>query len=255
MEASKRDVEAHFSTVGKALADACRLRAYAPLFLSHSDPSEETLVARVHARSALREGDYAIVLSDLSISEEVVALPGLGSTQYWLGLHEAWRRKKRTNVFLQGGLRVYIGTPPDAVQIIRLEWFAPQRTSEGATLFDGAHAGHPHWHVDRAALSSQSDYTRSLEQLTAPTPIAGGEVVEVFDPAALRDEAPSRPVYDCSWLPSLHLVAHAGWMLHEWDGHEQPGPHQSEPTTAKALTNWWLGALRYVALEIQTHGS
>ena len=133
----------------------------------------------------------------------------------------------------------------EALQFLRLEWVAPTVDPEGAEVYDGKHAGHPHWHIDRAALVGEDDYLKALETLTLPEQRTDAEV---FRPAV--NQTPPRFVHDCSWLPKMHLPAQAGWMHVEWDAHKVPGPHQSEPESMRELDQWWAGALRYLITEL-----
>jgi hypothetical protein len=148
--------------------------------------------------------------------------------------------------FRVAAVRLYIGASDEEImQFLRLEWVAPSLDPDGAQVFDGMHAGHPHWHIDRGALVGQDDYLRALEALKAPEVESG---VEIFAPSA--GEASQRPVHDCSWLPRVHLPAQAGWMHEEWNANKVPGPHQCEPCSLAELDRWWVGALRYLIAEL-----
>ena len=179
-------------------------------------------------------------------------IPDAKQPRYWIGLHESWvsigKRKCR---FIGCGLRIYAGErsePP--IQILRLEWAGPTINPDVGLVYDGGHAGHPHWHIDRAAVVGEEDYRRSLEILTRPVPAE--RPVETFDPSTTANDS-TRRVADCSWLPQIHLPAHAAWMLTNWNGKTLPGPHQSNPKDLLALNNWWEGALRYVRSELGRH--
>lgn len=189
------------------------------------------------------------VTTDFGIREIALRLPvpDIRNPRFWIALQEQWGWKTKHRLwFIQCGLRLYIGErSEEAIQCVRLEWVAPTYDNNGIESYQGKHAGHPHWHVDRSALIGQEDYLRSLDILTAP---ASQIEPEIFDGAI--PEAPSRPLLDFSWVQSIHFPARAEWMQSEWDGLQVPGPHQCEPNDLDELTHWWAGALRYFSTEL-----
>jgi hypothetical protein len=124
---------------------------------------------------------------------------------------------------------------------------APKVGSGGEPIYDGTHAGHPHWHIDRAALVGPEEQSRSFEALTMPESSLG---LEEFAGSATPPASTNRLLYDCSWLQRMHLPARADWMASEWDGRTVPGPHQCQPDSILGLSRWWCGALRYLAAEL-----
>jgi hypothetical protein len=193
------------------------------------------------------------VTTDLGVREIALRLPipDTRDSRFWIAMQEQWDWKSKHKVcFRECGLRLYAGDrSEEAVQFLRLEWVAPTSDGDGAQIYQGKHAGHPHWHVDRSALVGQEDYFRSLEILTAPAlaPHAG---VEDFSGTAALITAPAQPLLDFSWLQKVHLPARAQWMQSEWDGRQVPGPHQCEPTSLDELVHWFAGALRYFSAEL-----
>jgi len=191
------------------------------------------------------------VTTDLGGTEIALRLPipDVHNPRFWIGIHEQWEWRAKTGkhkvYFLACGLRVYAGDRGEAaVQFLRLEWVAPASGEDGIPVYQGAHAGHPHWHVDKSALVGQEAYLQSLAIRTASEP-----QVEEFSEAAVSAEA--QPLLDFSWLRNVHLPARAQWMQLEWDGTKVPGPHQCEPVSLEELANWWAGALRYVSTELR----
>ncbi|HTX36943.1 MAG TPA: hypothetical protein VME43_18065 [Bryobacteraceae bacterium] len=185
--------------------------------------------------------------TDLGFRETALRfpIPNARHPRFWVAMQEQWKWKGKHKVrFMECGLRLYVGgRDEEAIQFLRLEWVAPTFDNSGVQIYQGAHAGHPHWHIDRSALVGQEDYLRSLEILTAPAPEAGAEE---FNEGALVV-----PRLDFSWLQSMHLPAQAGWMHPpSWDGRTVPGPHQCEPSSVAELEHWWVGALRYFSVEL-----
>jgi hypothetical protein len=215
------------------------------------------------ASQLVRISDLSVITQNSPVSRQVVT--DLGATEYaipirsdgsaepglWIGVHERWVAVNKRRVrFSDCGLRLYSGgSSEDAVQVLRLEWVAPEVDEDGVSLYQGKHAGHPHWHIDRAALAGPETYWASLEALTLPSPIAGE--IEEFSGAVAATHLPDRRVVqDCSWLHRVHLPARAQWADVEWNGTTVPGPHQSEPESVESLERWWAGALRYLAAEL-----
>ena len=185
-------------------------------------------------------------MADVRLS---LAIPDTHNPRFWIAMGEYWRWKSKHRLyFVECGLRLYVGDrSDDAVQFLRLEWVAPTSDEDGVPIYQGTHAGHPHWHVDRAALVGHEEYLRSLEALTAPVPQVEAED---FSEAAASVGATAQPLLDFSWLQYIHLPARAQWMQLAWDGSQVPGPHQCEPNSLDELIHWWTGALRYVSTEL-----
>lgn len=194
------------------------------------------------------------VTTDLGATETVLGLPipDRNRPKFWIGLHESWFFCGKQKLgFKECGIRVYIGgTDEDARQFLRLEWVAPE-TKDGTEVYHGAHAGHPHWHIDRAALVGPEERLRSLEALT--TPIVRETSLEYFSVELIPTLTPLVP--DLSWLGGMHLPAQAEWMHKSWNGQALPAPHQSAPHGLGMLTTWWEGSLRYLFAELSKHGN
>jgi hypothetical protein len=242
LKVKRTDLEKHTTRVNAVLQDVCEAPSPAPLV--HLVDGTITL-----AMSGSSAGPNALcreVTTDLGSREIALRLPipDTHDPRFWIAIHEQWEWTSKNRVcFVQCGLRFYIGTRgEEAIQFLRLEWVAPT-IHDGVESYQGAHAGHPHWHVDRSALAGQEDYLRSLELLTAPAPQTE---TEEFSSAGVQ----IRPPFDFSWLQNIHLPARAQWMLSEWDGQHVPGPHQCEPNNLDELTHWWAGALRYFSTEL-----
>jgi hypothetical protein len=237
MDAKRTDLSNHITLISRVVAEVCDAAGNERLVRAYDESG--SIVVRI---TDWVGGRSRTVTTDLGQSEPALRLPVPSHRpRLWLGLHERWEPKGKRKVrFRECGVRLYIGaSDEEALQILRLEWVAPTLDLDGAQVYDGKHAGHPHWHIDRAALVGQDEYLRSLEILTAPDLQSD---VEVFAPGA--GEMPRRLIHDCSWLPRMHLPAQAGWMHAAWDAHKVPGPHQSEPDSIKELNQWWSGALR-----------
>jgi hypothetical protein len=163
--------------------------------------------------------------------------------KYWVGLHESWQKVSKHKIrFMDCSLRLYVGNAnQEPVHFLRLEWVAPEANS-GA--YQGEHAGHPHWHIDRPVLAGSKSLSRSL--------VESGQdeipALEEFSELTFSSETILDPI-DCSWIQEVHIPAQAGWMK-KWNGTDVPGPHQSEPDDFGALENWWAGALRYFVHEL-----
>ena len=248
MEAKRTELSDHIAKINAALKEACQISESQRLVTEESD--QGVLVIRMLETPFCRP-----VLTDLGSRELALRLPfpTPEHARFWIALHENWdyvgKRKIRFN---NCGLRLYTGTSQQAaLQILRLEWSAPEVNSDGIQAYQGKHAGHPHWHIDRSALVGPEDYMRSLEVVTTPGPPQDLEL-ENFSSAAPSPEPPTLRL-DCSWLQGLHLPAQARWMERLWDGVEIPGPHQSEPKDIGQLGFWWSGALRYFVSELRKH--
>lgn len=247
MEAKRTELRNHTRNISVVLREVCDASNVGPL-VREDDESGNIFVRPTHWYKPVSRW----VTTDLGRRESALRLsiPDGQQPRYWIGLHECWEQKSRIKIcFRDCGLRLYVGgEDEEVVQILRLEWVAPTFDRDGEPNYDGKHAGHPHWHIDRSALVGPEEYLRSLESLTAPEPQCGLEdFTQITSPVALGRP---RPVHDCSWLQQLHLPAQAGWMRLKWDGRKVPGPHQCEPDSLTQLENWWAGALRYFAAEL-----
>lgn len=238
IDVTRTELQNHTSQINAVLQETCDVRNPAPLVrlddatiaLAPSCPpalSREVTTDLGHRGIALR-----------------LPIPDARNPKFWVAIQERWQWKTRHRAcFIECGLKFYAGDRSEgATQFLRLEWAAPTRDALGVLAYKGAHAGHPHWHVDLYALLGQVDYLRSLQILTAPTP---GPDAEEFS-----ELSTAQPLVDFSWLQDMHLPARAQWMQSKWDGAEIPGPHQCEPNNLGELTHWWIGALRYVSAEL-----
>lgn len=248
MEVKRKDLKNHATSIAAVLQDVCDAFNTGPL-VQENDESGNIVIIITHWNKPFSRQ----VMTDLGGSESALRLPipDAKHPRYWIGLHERWEPISKYKIrFRDCGLRLYVGSEEEqAVQILRLEWVAPNRDPDGDLIYDGKHAGHPHWHIDRSALIGPEDYWRSLEIQTAPAAQVQHEP-EVFNENTVSQAALERPIHDCSWLQQLHLPAQAGWMQAKWNGSAVPGPHQSEPTDLGQLDGWWTGALRYLVSEL-----
>jgi hypothetical protein len=243
MVAKRGDLPNHLTFVSRMVGEICGATANEQLVRSYDEAGLTVVRITDWVKARSRP-----VTTDLGQSEPALRLPvPPDRPRLWLGLHEIWAPSGKHRVaFRECAVRLYIGAPDEeALQFLRLEWVAPTTNRSGVVEYDGKHAGHPHWHIDKAALVGQDDYLRSLEALTVP---ALQPEAEVFGSSVI--DIPPRRIHDCSWLPRMHLPAQAGWMHEDWDAHSVPGPHQSEPDNMKALDRWWAGALRYLIAEL-----
>lgn len=253
MEIHQNKFREHAKDVSQILAEVCVIPAGGSL-VSMSDEAG-TRVIGVAVSGAVPHQQHREVTSDLGRRETVLGfpIPTPGRPRYWIGVHEIWRPTKKRLSFVSCGLRLYMGFAEEQLaQVLRLEWVAPEKDTEGKIRYDGGHAGHPHWHIDRSALVGDEEYRRTLAVLTT----SGREVpLENFEPERSTAETAllGRQVQDCSWLQDVHLPAQAGWMHRAWDGAELPAPHQSSPNDLISLSSWWRGAMRYVAAELHSH--
>jgi len=239
MEAKVTELTDHKKGINAVLAEVCAASNPEPLLRQ-----DNLIISTSDSRILSRR-----VTTDLGNSEFAVRLPipDANEARFWLAMHEKWEYKTQRIVrFHNCGLRLYVGSRnEEAVQVMRLEWVAPTTDPDGSPIYDGKHAGHPHWHIDRAALVGPEDYLRSLEVLTAPD-----SQPELQDFTESAVQLGRRLVYDCSWILKMHLPAQARWMDFEWKNRKVPGPHQSEPSDIAALGRWWAGSLRYFATEL-----
>lgn len=242
MDAKRSELQGHEKHINSVLQDVCEASYPAPLV----HLTDGTIALATTCPPTLRRE----VITDLGFREIALRLPipDVTNPQFWIAMHEDWEWQNRhTARFLRCGLRLYFGErSEEAAQFLRLEWVAPT-VNGGVPNYEGAHAGHPHWHVDSAALVGAEARFQSLELLKAPSPEAQRE----FSEDAFADAA-AEPTHDFSWLQKFHLPARAQWMNVEWDGSKVPGPHQCEPHSLNELLCWWDGALRYLAAELST---
>jgi hypothetical protein len=184
------------------------------------------------------------VTTDWGQVEVVLRLPvpDVERPRYWISLHEQWQHTGKRQVrFSECGLRIYQGEANDTLlQFLRLEWVAPVESEDAPLAYDGKHAGHPHWHIDRTWLIE----AELAAALAAPE---AQPIVETFSENTATTR---RSIYDSSWLQTMHLPAQANWMNERWDGSDLPGPHQCQPDSLKALGFWWAGALWYLIAEL-----
>jgi hypothetical protein len=256
MEAKRSKMSEHASGIAQVLASLCGVKLISPLVGPYEYAASGEIVITIVAGVPNPSLPQRKVTTDLGRTETVLGLPIPDSNQpkFWIGLNESWVFLSKHKVgFRDCGIRVYMGsTDEDSSQFLRLEWVAPDVAKDGTEVYQGAHAGHPHWHIDRAALVGPEERFRSLELLTAP--IVQEAPVEFFSGGATRPETP-RLVQDLSWLGGVHLPVQAEWMHHNWNGQVLPAPHQSAPKALEMLTSWWEGSLRYVFAELSQHSN
>jgi hypothetical protein len=243
MEATSEELQKHRTRINALLLDICDASDPAPLI----QLADGTLALASSCPSSLcRE-----VTTDLGLRETALRLPIPDTLhpRFWIAMQEQWKWKSKKKLrFIECGLRLYLGQRDEpATQFLRLEWVAPELGRDGALIYQGEHAGHPHWHLDRSALVGHEDYLRALDILTAPATQAEAEEFN----ESLAIVTPPRPLVDFSWLQNIHLPAQAEWMHPpSWDGRTIPGPHQSEPKNIAGLEHWWAGALKYFTAEL-----
>jgi hypothetical protein len=241
MEATHAQLQKHVKRINAVLQETCNAHHPSPLV----QEADGVIALTTSCPPEMRRE----VTTDLGIRDIALRLPvpDTNNPRFWAGIRERWEWRRRHKAsFCECSLRLYVGDrSEDAVQFLRLEWIARVPGAEGTLSYQGKHAAHPHWHVDRSALVGQEEYFRSLEILTAPD-LSSGARVEDFGQVAV----PSRPILDFSWLQKIHLPAQAEWMGSEWDGYTIPGPHQCEPNSFDQLVYWWTGALKYCSAEL-----
>lgn len=257
MRAPRSQMRDHATSVSNVLCRVCEFVPAIPVvrFRESSPTWSDLFELQVVAASPAGARSIREVTTDLGRQELVVPLPvpSVEEPRFWVGLHESWRAAGSRFVrFESCGLRLYVGEgEAETSQVVRLEWVAAR---EEDPPYEGGHAGHPHWHIDRSALVGKDEAERSLEILTRPE--GDRSTLEEFDSnSSLGSDQSPRLVYDCSWLPSVHLPAQANWMTTSWDGTSSPAPQQSTPQDLAALAKWWTGALLYLAAELRTHAS
>jgi hypothetical protein len=243
MDVKYAELKQHATRINAVLQETCDTSHPAPLV----QESDGIIALAASCPSALSR----TVTTDLGGRELALRLPipDASNPRFWIVIQEQWEwktKKSKYKVYFRAcGLRLYAGDrSEEAVQFLRLEWVAPTFGDDKIPVYQGTHAGHPHWHVDKSALVGQEAYLRSLEIQTALQ-------VEEFSEAATSISATAQPLLDFSWLQNIHLPARAHWMQLEWDGQHVPGPHQCEPDSLNELANWWAGSLRYVSTELR----
>ncbi len=235
MEIKRSELKDHAKDINRILQEVCRASDSGPFVKEIGEVS----ISVARGSTLVRE-----VTTDFGNIELALRLPvpDADESRYWLSLNEQWQYAGRRDIrFRQCDLRLYyVGEADEApVQFLRLEWVAPTADRDGGQVYEGGRAGHPHWHIDRAALVGPEE----AEVLNAPGSQAAIE--EFSGSTAIR-----RSIYDSSWIQSMHLPAQADWMRKDWNGREIPGPHQCEPENPKALLRWWAGALRYLVTQL-----
>jgi hypothetical protein len=247
MEVKPTELKAHVTKINAVLQDVCDVSNTGPLVQQQTDGT--ITVSASCPRALCKE-----VITDFGVREFALRLPipNADQARFWIALHERWAWKSKRRVFFREcGLRLYLADPgEEAVNLLRLEWVAPTSNFDGPPIYPGKHAGHPHWQIDRSALTGQEDYLRSLEALTAPE--SESQLgLEDFSETTIASGSTQPPfLHDCSFLRNMHLPAQAEWMKLEWDGYKIPGPHQCEPNSLEELGRWWSGALRYFLAEL-----
>jgi len=252
MEAKRSDIAGHATDIARVLASLIGIKLLAPLVRTY-EVAGEFIVTIAQGVPHLGLPDRKVT-TDLGQIETVVGLPipEASRPKFWIGLHESWVfLNKRKVGFKNCGIRVYVGAADeDSRQFLRLEWVAPELAKDGSEVYQGGHAAHPHWHIDRAALVGPEEHLRSLEMLTTSME----EAAEVLPFDAIRLEVP-RLVQDLSWLGGVHLPAQTEWMHYLWDGVVLPAPHQSAPQELEMLKLWWEGSLRYLFAELSQNAT
>lgn len=189
------------------------------------------------------------VTTEFGVIEYALELPTSAQghqRKYLVGLHEAWKplRSKHKISFIQCSLRLYVSSANrEPAHFLRLEWVAPD-----GGVYQGEHAGHPHWHIDRVVLAGSKVPEHSFED---PFHDVRAPAVEEFGPLTVSQPVQQGGEFDCSWIQKIHLPAQAGWIK-KWRGLDVPGPHQSEPGSFEELENWWTGSVRYLVRELSS---
>jgi hypothetical protein len=243
MEVKYKELTKHAKRINAVLSESCNASNTGPLV---QETDGTITITPSCPRPLCKE-----VTTDLGSRELALLLPTRNNarTRFWIALHERWDFITKYKIrFLDCGLRLYVANEnEEAIQFLRLEWVAPVCDADGVQNYQGKHAGHPHWHIDRSVLLGSEEYLRSFDALAAP--LSAPAEIEDFSEATAVNGA-SRSSVDYSWLQKLHLPAQAQWMGAEWDGQKIPGPHQSEPGSLDELACWWTGALRYLSAEL-----
>ena len=227
MEATRTELQEHTQRINAILQETCDASHPAPLI----HLTDRIIALAPSCPPPLRRE----VTTDLGVREIALRLPipDTRNPRFWIAMQEQWEwRSKHRACFVQCGLRLYMGErSEEAVQFLRLEWVAPTLHG-GVQSYQGIHAGHPHWHVDRSALIGEEESRRSLEILTAPAPQIEAEE---FSETAILGSPAALPLLDFSWLQYIHL------------GCSQNGTEAKFPARISAsrivLTNWFVGGM------------
>jgi hypothetical protein len=243
MECKRNQFDKHVSEITSILLKECQISKPQPLVTCENFQIKIRNGPTPPFRQVTTEFDFLEYALELPVSSQ------RHRRKYWVAFHEGWSAVGTHRIrFRQCSLRLYVSmAKEEPMQFLRLEWIAPDEAGE----YDGKHAGHPHWHVDRAVLASSKVFAQSLE---APTNEVGQLVVEEFGPLTEPSTdlvQGENALADYSWMQKIHLPAQAGWIK-KWDGTQIPGPHQSEPDDFRALENWWAGSLRYFVQELSS---
>lgn len=252
MEIKVAKLKAHQALIERAMRDVCRLPSSVRFMEARSEAG--TLHIGI-ARLGSATDKQRQVIGDMGRSENVFALPfddANGRTVFWIGAHEIWQftGKGKRLTFSTCGLRLYSAAADENIdQLLRLEWTG--RHSDGT--YAGDHAGHPHWHIDQAALGGR-EVKQLLAERRMDQPLSKDPTIETFMPGLVLGSETLSPsstlVY--GWLTKVHLPAQAEWMHTAWDGSSRPGPHQCDPENLSSLGLWWEGAIRYLKTELRS---
>jgi hypothetical protein len=203
MDVKHADLPKHATRINVVLKEICDTSHPAPLI----QESDGVISLATSCPPALSR----TVTTDLGGRELALrlAIPDARNPRFWIAMREEWEwrpKKNKHRVYFRAcSLRLYAGDrSEEAVQFLRLEWVAPDSGEDGMPIYQGTHAGHPHWHVDKSALVGQEAYLRLLEIETAPAP-----QVEEFSEATIAVSSEAKPFCDLSWLQKIHLPARA----------------------------------------------
>ena len=250
MDTKRADLSPHATEVGNVIANICGISVKSPLIKAVEEA--DTINLTLCSVPPIKGFSQRVVTTDLGHTERVFGLPIPRPNQpkFWVGIHESWKFSgKRKITFLGCGIRIYAGEANESSRhFLRLEWVAPE-IDESGMVYQGKHAGHPHWHIDRSALVGPEEHLRSLESLT--TPQSDDQPPEEFD--AIQPSRSDGLIQDLSWFMSVHLPAQCHWMHQKWDGLTLPAPHQTAPENLNMLGLWWGGSLRYISAELSAH--
>jgi hypothetical protein len=236
MEIKRTDLKEHAKSINRVLQEVCGASGPGPFVGADG-------IGIYIVRSALTRD----VTPEMGPIEVALALPvpDAKRPQFWIGIIEQWEGASKKKIrFRRCGLRLYYSeVDEEPLQVLRLEWVAPTSVDHNAEpAYEGKNAGHPHWHIDRAALLGPE----RAAVFNAPESQA---ILEDFTESTI-DPAIRLSAYDSSWIQRMHLPAQADWMRKDWNGKDVPGPHQCEPGDLQGLNRWWDGALRYLVSEL-----
>lgn len=250
-------VDAHAGVLGKAVAVEWHGSSSANGRVLYGTDGSEGRVYQIGPGAQTAGLCLAQVISDIGVQESVVGLAGVSVKRpsLWLGLHEHWTYDgSRYLCFKELGLRVYFGTRDaegsgtDLRQLLRAEWLAPE-IRDGFVNPLGAHAGHPHWHIDHLVVNAGLP---SLQLQWEDEPRTDEDIRD-FEPAEARrnDEDRDAHIDDCAWLQRVHFPAQTNWCEQEWtDTVARPFPHQKPPASLVEVQRWALGVIRYLRMEL-----